>query len=32
LAEGCVLVTANLKHMARVPGVQVEDWSQKLET
>lgn len=32
LAEGCVLVTANLKHMARVPGLQVEDWSQKLET
>jgi len=31
LAEGCVLVTANLKHLARVPGLQVEDWSQKLE-
>ena len=32
LAEDCVLVTANLKHMTRVPGLQVEDWSQKLET
>jgi tRNA(fMet)-specific endonuclease VapC len=32
LAKGCVLVTANLKHMTRVPGLQVEDWSQKLET
>lgn len=32
LAEGCVLVTANLKHMTRVPGLQMEDWSQKLET
>lgn len=31
LAEGCVLVTANVKHMARVPGLQVEDWSHKLE-
>ncbi len=27
LAAGCVLVTANLKHMARVPGLEVEDWS-----
>ena len=32
LAEGCVLVTANLKHMTRVPGLEVEDWSQELET
>ena len=31
LTEGCVLVSANLKHMTRVPGLQVEDWSQKLE-
>jgi len=31
LAEGCVLVTANLKHMARIPGLQVEDWSEELE-
>lgn len=29
LAEGCVLVTANLKHMTRVPGLDVEDWSQE---
>ena len=28
LAEECVLVTANLKHMTRVPGLEVEDWSQ----
>jgi len=32
LAEGCVLVTANLKHMTRVPGLEVEDWSQELDT
>ena len=32
LAEGCVLVTANLKHMTRVPGLQVEDWSEEVET
>jgi predicted nucleic acid-binding protein len=33
LAEGCVLVTANLKHMTRVAGLEVEDWSQgKFET
>lgn len=32
LAERSVLVTANVKHMTRVPGLQVEDWSQKLET
>lgn len=27
LAAGCVLVTANLKHTATVPGLEVEDWS-----
>jgi tRNA(fMet)-specific endonuclease VapC len=27
LAEGAVLVTANLDHMARVPGLTVEDWT-----
>lgn len=31
LAEQCVLVTANLKHMARVPGLAVEDWSHEPE-
>jgi tRNA(fMet)-specific endonuclease VapC len=31
LADGCVLVTANLKHMTRVPGLEVEDWSQEPE-
>jgi predicted nucleic acid-binding protein len=31
-AKGCVLVTANLKHMTRVPGLQVEGWSEQLET
>jgi tRNA(fMet)-specific endonuclease VapC len=31
VAEGYVLVTANLKHMTRVPGLEVEDWSQKLD-
>ena len=32
LAAGCVLVTANLTHLIRVPGLAVEDWSKKLET
>ena len=27
LAEGAVLVTANLDQMTRVPGLKVEDWS-----
>ena len=27
LAEGGVLVTANLAHMLRVPGLKVEDWA-----
>jgi len=27
LAEECVLVTANMKHMARVAGLTIEDWS-----
>lgn len=27
LATGAVLVTANLDHMTRVPGLTVEDWS-----
>jgi tRNA(fMet)-specific endonuclease VapC len=32
LAEGCILVTANLKHVARVPGLKIEDWSHAIET
>jgi len=28
LAMGCVLVTANIKHMTRVPGLEIEDWSE----
>jgi len=28
LAEGAVLVTANLDDMARVPGLKIEDWAQ----
>ena len=28
LAEGAVLVTANLEQMTRVPGLRVEDWSK----
>jgi tRNA(fMet)-specific endonuclease VapC len=28
LASGVTLVTANLDHMARVPGLQIEDWSR----
>jgi len=28
LATSATLVTANLDHMARVPGLQVEDWNQ----
>jgi tRNA(fMet)-specific endonuclease VapC len=27
LVEGAVLVTANIRHLARVPGLEVEDWS-----
>ena len=29
LAEGAVLVTANLKHLTRVPGLTVEDWGAR---
>jgi tRNA(fMet)-specific endonuclease VapC len=29
LAAGGVLVTANVKHMTRVPELQIEDWSRK---
>jgi len=28
IAEGAVLVTANLKHMMRVPDLEIEDWSE----
>ncbi len=28
MSEGFVLVTANVKHLARVPGVHIEDWSK----
>jgi tRNA(fMet)-specific endonuclease VapC len=28
IAEGAVLVTANIKHMTRVPELKVEDWSE----
>jgi tRNA(fMet)-specific endonuclease VapC len=28
LAESAVLVTANVRHMARVPGLAVEDWGR----
>jgi tRNA(fMet)-specific endonuclease VapC len=31
VAMECILVTANLKHMTRVPGLRVEDWSEELE-
>lgn len=31
LTEGAVLVTANLKHLARVLGLAVEDWSRSVE-
>jgi tRNA(fMet)-specific endonuclease VapC len=30
-AHGSVLVTANMKHMARVAGLEVEDWSRPSE-
>lgn len=30
LANGAVLVTANIEHMARVPGLVVEDWLEPL--
>ncbi len=28
LTEGAVLVTANLDHMTRIPGLKVDDWAQ----
>lgn len=28
LASGAVLVTANLEHMVRIPGLRVEDWAR----
>jgi tRNA(fMet)-specific endonuclease VapC len=31
LVDGSILVTANLKHMARIPGLELEDWSRALE-
>lgn len=31
LAHDCVLVTANLRHLARVPGLEIEDWSRPHE-
>ena len=31
VATGCVLVTANVKHMMRVPGLEIQDWSQDLK-
>jgi tRNA(fMet)-specific endonuclease VapC len=27
VAAGCVLVTADIRHMPRVPGVTIEDWA-----
>jgi tRNA(fMet)-specific endonuclease VapC len=32
VAHGSVLVTANVRHMARVPGVEIEDWSRAAES
>jgi len=31
IAEGAVLVTANLKHMLRVPDLEIEDWLESDE-
>jgi tRNA(fMet)-specific endonuclease VapC len=31
VAIGSVLVTANVKHMVRVSGLEVEDWSRAIE-
>lgn len=28
VALGAILVTANLEHMARIPGLKVEDWTE----
>lgn len=30
VAGGCILVTANVKHMMRVPGLEIEDWSRNV--
>jgi tRNA(fMet)-specific endonuclease VapC len=32
LASGGVLVTANLRHMTRIPGLRIEDWSPEPES
>ena len=29
VANGCILVTANMKHLIRVPDAEIEDWSLK---
>ena len=29
VANGCILVTANVKHFIRVPNAEIEDWSLK---
>jgi predicted nucleic acid-binding protein len=31
IAEGAVSVTANLKHMVRVPDLKIADWSEAVE-
>ena len=31
VAEGGVLVTSNLRHRMRVPGLEIEDWSEDIE-
>jgi tRNA(fMet)-specific endonuclease VapC len=31
VSASCILVTANAKHMIRVPGLEIEDWSQDIE-
>jgi tRNA(fMet)-specific endonuclease VapC len=32
LAAGAILVTANVNHMVRVPGLAIEDWSEEPES
>nr|WP_256528492.1 hypothetical protein [Limnofasciculus baicalensis] len=28
LTEGCVLITNNIRHYDRIPGLQIENWNE----
>jgi len=29
IARGCTVVTANIRHFSKIPGLSIEDWTQK---